>query len=296
LIFLLIFFEMTLEDFYIRFSGYLKPSTEDFSILASHWRISPIMKSPRVLFQTILAASLSGLCCQASILYMDVNFDVSPTSPTQPVTAFVFGNPTDVGGDTITNIAVNELTLAPGSAGDQITSLNFLLFAGNSVTDVRFLAYIWAPDGPGGGPGTLLGEFIYAPPYILGPVEQDMNINVTTPLIVPASGVIWAGAALDNDNGASSATNAQLENMGGETYDPASVGTDGLEAYYISPGTSLTNPSLDPFAAGNQGDFGWTITGNAVATPTPEPGTLGMMLLGVPMAAFVWRRRRNLNK
>ncbi len=256
------------------------------------------MKSPRVLFQIILAAGLSGFSCQASIIYMDVNLDDSPSNPTQPVTAFLFGNPTNVGGDTMTNIVVNELTLAPGSAGDQITSLSFQLDSDNSiVNDVRFLMYVWAADGAAGGPDTLLGEFIYAPPFILGPEEQMMTYDVTTPLIVPASGVIWAGAALDNDNGASSVTDAQLDNMGGVTYDPASVGTDGFEAYYISPGTTLTNPSLNSFAAGNQGDFGWTITGDALATP--EPGTLGMMLLGVHMAAFVWKLISNqigLNK
>jgi hypothetical protein len=240
----------------------------------------------------ILTLGLSGPNCHASTLYEDVNPNVDPTYPTQPVTAFVFGNPTDVSGDTITNIVVNELTLAPGSAGDQITSLSFLLFDANNgrVTDTRLLMYVWAPDGTSGNPGTLLGQFIVAPAYMDGSGEIMLTYNVSTPLIVPASGVIWVGAALDNDNGASSITNAQLENMGGQTFDPPTFGTAPLDASYISPGTPLTDPSLNDLAAGYQGDFGWTVTGDQVA---PEPGTFGMMLLGVPIAALVWRRRKS---
>lgn len=235
-----------------------------------------------------------GLGCRADTLYQDVNPDFNLSNPTQAVSAFLFGDPTDVSGDTMTNILVNELTLAPGSAGDQITSLSFLLDSDNAqVTDTRLLMYVWAPDGTSGNPGTLLGQFIIAPSSIDGPGGTMLAYNVTTPLIVPASGVIWVGAALDNDNGASSVTNAQLDNMGGQTFDPPTFGTAPLNAYYISPGTSLTDPSLNDLVAGGQGDFGWTITGAPVSTP--EPGTLGMMLLGVPVAVLVSRRRNASN-
>ncbi len=242
-------------------------------------------------FAIVLTGGPSGL--YASTLYQDVNPNVDPTYPTQPVTAFLFGNPTDISGDTITNILVNELTLAPGSAGDQITSLSFLLFDSDNstVTNPRLLMYVWAPDGTSGGPGTLLGQFIVAPPYISGIGEAMLTYNVSTALIVPASGIVWVGAALDNDNGAGSITAAQFNNLGGLTFDPPTFGTAPLDASYISPGTPLTDPSLNDLAAGYQGDFGWTVTGDPVSAP--EPGTLGMMLLGVPVVAFVWRRRKN---
>jgi hypothetical protein len=241
---------------------------------------------------TAVVAILLTLGLNASTLYEDVNDNVDPTYPTQPVAAFLFGNATDISGDTITNILVNQLTLAPGSAGDQITSLTLQLYSDDSdVSGVRVLMYVWAPDGTAGNPGTLLGQFIITPSFIGGPGESDQTYNVTTPLIVPTSGVIWVGAALDNDNGASSITNAQLDNIGGLTFDPPTVGTSPLDANYISPGTSLTDPSLNFLTGGSQGDFGWTVTGGQV--PTPEPGTLGMMLLGVPVAALAWRRRKN---
>src|ERR1700722_2620677 len=243
----------------------------------------------------VVAILLTDGLSHASTLYEDVNPNVDPTYPTQQVAAFLFGNPTDVSGDTITNILVNELTLAPGSAGDQITSLSFLLFDSDNstVTDPRLLMYVWAPDGKSGNPGTLLGDFIVAPAIIQGIGESILTYNVFTPLIVPASGIVWVGAALDNDNGAGSITAAQFNNLGGLTFDPPTVGIAPLEAYYISPGTPLTDPTLNDLAPGYQGDFGWTVTGDQV--PTPEPGTLGMMLLGVPVAAFVWRRRKLSN-
>jgi hypothetical protein len=238
----------------------------------------------------VVATLLTGGLSHASTLYEDVNPNVDPNYPTQPVAAFLFGSATDISGDTITNILVNQLTLTPGSAGDQITSLSFLLYSDDTdVADTRLLLYVWAPDGTSGNPGTLLGQFIIAPPYIAGPGESTLTYNVITPLIVPASGIIWVGAALDNDNGASSITDAQLDNIGGLTFDPPTVGTAPLDASYISPGTALTDPSLNFLTGGSQGDFGWTVTGDQA--PAPEPGTLGMMLLGVPAGVFVWRRR-----
>lgn len=240
----------------------------------------------------VVAILLTGGLSRASTLYQNVNLDDDPNYITQPVTGFVFGNPTNVNGDTITNIVVNEATLAPGSAGDQVTSLSFLIYNGNSaVPDTRFLMYVWAPDGTSGGPGTLLGQFILAPPYINGPGENLLTYNVSTPLMVPASGILWLGAALDNDNGASAVTNTELENMGGLTFDPPSYGTDAIDSFYISPGTPLANPTLNDLAIGYQGDFGWIVTGDQVQAP--EPGTFCMMLLGVPVAAFVRRRRKN---
>lgn len=242
-----------------------------------------------ILIATVTTLLTGGLSCYGATLYQNVNLDFDPLYITQPVAAYAFGNPTDVNGDTMTDILVNEATLAPGSAGDQITSLSFLLFNANSaVPDTRFLIYVWAADGTSGNPGTLLGQFVIAQPYINGPGESYLTYNVTTPLIVPADGILWLGAALDNDNGASSVTNTQLVNMGGETYAPASFGTDALDASYISAGTSLTDPSLNPLASTYQGDFGWVVTGDAV--PTPEPSTFRMMLLGVTVGALVWMR------
>jgi hypothetical protein len=51
-----------------------------------------------------------------------------------------------------------------------------------------------------------------------------LTYNVSTPLIVPASGIVWVGAALDNDNGAGSITAAQFNSLGGLTFDPPTFG------------------------------------------------------------------------
>jgi hypothetical protein len=274
--------------------GSTRPINHDLNAFQYCRHGEAIMITRRVLLQAILATGLSGLCCHASSVLYD--------NTTTPVSGYAFLGATDVNGDLTTNIAINEVTVAAGTAGDQITSLEFQAVYSSNITGVfvsaRPVWSFWAADGPGGDPGTLLAQFfssrlvtfVATPACDCGGVVFDYNVS--TPLLVPANGQIWVGLSFDNDYGASSITAAQLNNLGGVTFDPATVGKDSLEAFYVAPGAPLTDPTITQFAVGNQGNFGWSIVGSPAPATAPEPRTFGMMLLGVPAAAFVWRRRK----
>src|ERR1700685_3936368 len=73
---------------------------------------------------------------------------------------FLFNGATVAGQDLAANIDIDELTLAPPSSGESITSLSVIGTNFNTVAvDARPTLYLWAADGAGGLPSTLLGVF-----------------------------------------------------------------------------------------------------------------------------------------
>ena len=107
---------------------------------------------PRTFALVTLAIAGAISCAHASpIVYQNT---------TTQVGAFEFNGATTIGSDLAANIDLNQLTLASGSAGDSITSLSFLADNFNSVSVLaRPTIYVWAANGAGGNPGTLLGTF-----------------------------------------------------------------------------------------------------------------------------------------
>jgi hypothetical protein len=206
---------------------------------------------------------------------------------------FAFDGATLTGTNLATNVDVNELTLAAGSAGEQITSLSFIAFNRNRVAvETRPTMYVWAANGAGGDPGTLLGSFaLPLETFSLGET-RSLSLTVPTTLIVPASLQIWAGLGFDNDNGASAITAAQLNELGGPAFHPATVGTDGATALFIMPPTfAVDNPATAPFGSSFGANFGWTVSAAAVAV-VPEPSTWAMLLAGFAGLGFAgWRAR-----
>ncbi len=71
-----------------------------------------------------------------------------------------------------------------------------------------------------------------------------LTYRVSTPPLVPAGGKIWVGMSFDNDYGASDITSTQLNNLGGFTYFPPTVGQGSLEAFSVSAGAPLTDPAI----------------------------------------------------
>ena len=86
------------------------------------------------------------------------------------------------------------------------------------------------------------------------------------------------------------ATRAAIDALGGQTYHPATVGTDGPNAAFLPPGLALTNPPVIGFGTPNGANYGWTVQATPVQA-TPEPGSLVMFVLGVP-SLLIFRRRR----
>lgn len=167
-----------------------------------------------------------------------------------------------IGSNLAANIDINKLTLASGSAGYQITSLNFLAHNfGASRVKARPTLYVWATNGAGGGPGTLLGEFRLPITQFNGDANTQLSFTVPSgSLTVPKNTTIWAGIGFDNDNGATAITAGQLNALGGLTYPTASVGTDGSQAYFLPPNFALADPAVVAFGARFGADYGWMVT------------------------------------
>jgi hypothetical protein len=186
----------------------------------------------------LLALAIMGIgsrAAAATIVYQNT---------TTTVGAFEFNGAATVGTDLAANIDINLLTLAAGSAGESITSLNFIADNFNAgAIEARPTIYVWAPNGAGGNPGTLLGDFVL-PNQTLAAGTDTITYVVTGLLAVPSDMEIWAGIGFDNDSGASPSSAAQLDALGGPTYHPATVGTDGPNAFFIGPGSGLTDPAV----------------------------------------------------
>jgi hypothetical protein len=204
---------------------------------------------------------------------------------------FVFNGSTPVGSNLVANVDVNELTLQSGSAGMQITSLTLLAANFNtSAVQARPTMYIWAADGPGGAPGTLLGDFVL-PTETFSSFQTTIGLTIpNNTVIVPASGQIWAGIGFDNNNGATPITAAQLNDLGAVSYHPATVGLDGPVAYFIPPTSpsNVNDPAVIVFDTNSTANYGWTVQ----ATPVPEPATLTLLGIGIAgIAGYGWRRK-----
>ena len=232
---------------------------------------------------------LSPLALIAVGIVSNANADVVYQNTTNPTgSGFLFEGAATVGGNLAANIDINDLILAPGSAGEAISSLSFLAFNFNTVAvQARPTMYIWAADGAGGTPGTLLGDFVLPVTTFGAGAQQAISISTGNEPLIPGSMEIWAGIGFDNDNGVSPITASQLDAMGAHTYHPATIGTDGPDAYFLPPGESLNDPAAILFDTNSTANYGWTV--QATATPEPQSAILlSTIVLGV---AFVFRKR-----
>jgi hypothetical protein len=231
----------------------------------------------------LLAVAVTGIAtrAQASAIVYQNTTNLTGTE-------FVFNGAATVGSDLAANIDINELALSPGSAGQFITSLSFLAANANAgAVEARPTIYIWAADGAGGIPGALLGDFAL-PIATLGAGIQELSFTLPgSGLLVPASMQIWAGIGFDNDNGTSPITAAELNDLGGLTYHPATVGADGADAYFLPPGASLNDPAAILFNSASGANYGWTVQAEA----TPEPSSLFLLSTVLLALAFAARKR-----
>lgn len=230
------------------------------------------MRSPNVSFAlcAVLAMGLGGFESRAGVVYQNT---------TNPIGVdWHFNGTQQVGSNLAANIDINELTLAPGSSGMQITSLSFLAYnSGTNTVMARPTMYIWEANGAEGKPGTLLGDFVLPIATFDHGANTDLSFSVPNDaLIIPGNMTIWAGIGYDNDDGATSITAAQLNALGGRAYHPATVGTDGPQAYFIGPASVSSDPAVTAFGTDFEANYGWKVQASAV----PEPGSLLMLLIG----------------
>jgi hypothetical protein len=234
-----------------RISGALR-ATPQIAFGSKHFRFKAL---------SVLALATMGIVSSAEA---DVNVYQNTTTE---VSVWVFNGANTIGNGLAANIDINELTLAAGSAGESITFFTFIANNGNATAVVaRPLFYFWAADGANGNPGTLLAAFALSNQTFAAGFN---TITATVPggLVIPSSMVIWAGIGYDNGNGTSPITATQLNALGAPSYHPATVGTDGPQAFFLPPGSALTNPAVIPFGAASQANYGWLVAAAALVQP-----------------------------
>jgi len=195
---------------------------------------------------------------------------------------------------------------------DSIVNLNTV--AVSARPRMRF----WLPDGPNGGPGTYFnnnGLDVTVPPdgvpdnfgFTFNPISFPANTVsgfFTTfdpdsespnyfPFKVPTGGTFWIGITFDNNDGATGATAAQLDNLGVGLFGAPISGTS-EDVFFLTtnPGSffGASNPLGGGINFGNDTDptmplanagyafaldlVGRTISGNIVLEGNPPPGQI----------------------
>lgn len=208
-----------------------------------------------------------------------ISFVIDPNSIYSNVTTFLGTGTRNTlatlqGTNTITALVADDLTFVrtpPTSiTGYRFTVANFNATAVSARPLVRF----YANNGPGGGPGTLLG----------GNNFNAISFAAGNVVILTASGAgigpftlttqtIWAGVTFDNNNGATGATLAQLDNLGQGNYNPPDRGTSADLAFRTTTAGSFaaSNPAGATFNSAAVDNFGWEL----LVTPTAASVSVG---------------------
>jgi hypothetical protein len=212
---------------------------------------------------------------------------------------------TTQGSNAISSLLIDDITFAPGSAGQTVTAITVTAANQNAtaVTARPFLRF-WNADGAGGGPGTYFSPGGTPLDVTFGPTQltQGGVTNYVGTVLgaksfqIPASEKLWVGIGFDNVNGTTGATSAQLKNLGYSLFDPPTVGSSADIMYLTNTSGSflgVDNPAVTPL----------NFHGNPVlnagfrfgVAPVPEPtGVLAVGLTAV--VGYMARRRRSIRR
>lgn len=197
-----------------------------------------------------------------------------------------------VSGNTLSRVIADDITFAPGFAGQSITELAFSTanFNAAAVSARPFLRF-YLPDGTGSAPGTFLGGINLNPVTLNASGVQIFTLTNITGLTVPAGGTFWAGLGFDNNSGATGATATQISNLGVGLFNPPTVGSSADVIFRTTNGGSFAsnNPagSLLFFNGNPRANAGWRFG----VTVVPEPGSIAL-LVGLGISGLALRRRR----
>jgi hypothetical protein len=195
-------------------------------------------------------------------------------------------------GNQITRLVADQIQTIQTGAPLNITTWSFSVSnLDTAAFSARARVRFYDNDGPGGAPGTYLSGFTFNPiSFAPGVSLFSANAAFTVP---GTDGTFWAGITFDDNAGATGATLAQMNNLGQGIFGPPVVGSSPDSFFTTTAAGAFTanNPvgTLGSFGGAPIANFGWKFS---VAAPIPEPGTLLMSLLGLPLLCAVAMRRR----
>jgi hypothetical protein len=150
--------------------------------------------------------------------------------------------------------------------------------------DVGLMIGVWAADGPGGGPGTLLDGTTHTNQILSMPPGNTSGIIVYTGWPVPA-GDFWMGYAFETFG--ASTTAAELNGLLFDLGDAPTVGASSRQALL---GNQIGFIGSNPTIAGEAGNF-LSQSIQIFVADTPEPSAMVLMGGGLILVGVSRRRR-----
>jgi hypothetical protein len=203
------------------------------------------------------------------------------------------------GSNIITGVLADDITFAPGSAGQTVTAIT--VGAGNqngTAVTVRPFLRFWLPDGANGGPGTYFSPNgtpldLDLGPRTLGTTTNLLRIDLgANSFQIPASEKLWVGLGFDNANGTTGATLGQMNNLGYNLYNPPTVGSS-ADTMFLTGGQGswlgINNPPGSTFGPGGNPVYNAGYKFEVVPEPT---GALVVGLAATATVGYAARLRR----
>jgi hypothetical protein len=237
-----------------------------------------------------------AIACLAVSLWLPLSSraDLIAYDNTTTLTGIVqFNGATNFGGNTMTAMNADDLTVASGFGGSAVSSFTFIAYynASSGTVTARPSFYFWAANGAGGGPGTFLDGLTLNPMTFTAQQVTPIHVASVSGLTIPTDGKLWAGIVYDDDFGTTGASAAQLNQLGGPLYGPPTVGSSqDIAVFSLSGSYAVNNPSVTFFNFGGNPplDYGWQLT-TTVPEPSSAATSTACALLAIAVA--LWHRR-----